>query len=201
MFFTETIKPADSSGEVRKMYQRQQASYGYVPNYAKIFSHRPEVLARWGRLLAEIRRPMGDRLFELATFVAALEYKNSPCSLAHGQQLAKFLSQESIIAITRGEFPTELTDAEHAVVRFSRKLARDASQINQQDVDGLKQADYTDAEIFDIATTVAARSFLTKILDALGVEVDTTFEGMDDGLKSSLLVGRPICREPVEVLE
>ena len=58
MAFIDTIPAQQSTGEVKTMYERQQSAYGYVPNYAKVFSHRPEVLARWGRLLAEIRRPM-----------------------------------------------------------------------------------------------------------------------------------------------
>ena len=69
MPFIDTISPAESQDEVRAMYQRQQESWGFVPNYAKIFSHRPEVLVRWGRLLAEIKRPMDKRRFELVTFV------------------------------------------------------------------------------------------------------------------------------------
>jgi len=198
MAFIETVSPPDSTGSVRDMYERQQSSYGYVPNYAKVFSHRPEVLARWGRLLAEIRRPMSDRLFELATLAAAIELKNSACSLAHGQQLARFVSQEGICRLVRGESPDELSKAEMAVVGFSRKLARDASNIEQQDIDMLKSQGYTDEEVFDIATTVAGRAFLTKIIDALGVEMDITANKMDPEFRQVLTVGRPIAKEAVE---
>jgi uncharacterized peroxidase-related enzyme len=201
MAFIETVSPADSAGAVRDMYERQQSSYGYVPNYAKVFSHRPEVLARWGRLLAEIRRPMSDRLFELATLAAAIELKNTACSLAHGQQLASFISQDSICCLVRGEYPEELSKAEIAVVVFARKLARDAAKIDQQDVDALKSEGYTDAEIFDIATTVAGRAFLTKIIDALGVEMDITAKKMDPVFRQALTVGRPIAKEAVERLD
>ena len=59
MSFIGTVRPADATGEVRAMYERQEDYWGYVPNYAKAFSHRTEALARWGRLLAELRRPAG----------------------------------------------------------------------------------------------------------------------------------------------
>lgn len=182
------------------MYERQQSTYGYVPNYAKVFGHRPEVMVRWGRLLAEIRRPMDDRLFELATFAAAFELKNTACSLAHGQQLARLINDDSVQALANGEFTDSITDAEKAVTLFSRKVARDASSVNQQDVDSLKQHGFSDAEIFDIATTVAGRSFLTRILDALGVQPDVTAMEMDEDFRNALTVGRPICRDAVEVL-
>lgn len=200
MAFIDTIPPAQAAGETRAMYERQQSTYGYVPNYAKVFGHRPEVMVRWGRLLAEIRRPMDDRLFELATFAAAFELKNTACSLAHGQQLARLINDDSVQALANGEFTDSITDAEKAVTLFSRKVARDASSVNQQDVDSLKQHGFSDAEIFDIATTVAGRSFLTRILDALGVQPDVTAMEMDEDFRNALTVGRPICRDAVEVL-
>ena len=201
MAFIDTIAPADAAGETRAMYERQQSSYGYVPNYAKVFGHRPEVMVRWGRLLAEIRRPMDDRLFELATFAAALELKNSACSLAHGQQLANLVDEASVQALANGEAGDGLTEAELAVAAFSRKVARDASKVEQDDVEVLKTHGYSDAEIFDIATTIAGRSFLTKILDALGVEADVTAMNVNETFREAMVVGRPISQNPVEALD
>ncbi len=200
MAFINTIAPAEATGDTRDMYARQQSTYGYVPNYAKVFGHRPEVMVRWGRLLAEIRRPMDDRLFELATFAAAYELRNTACSLAHGQQLAKFINEESVQALAKGEFSDDITEAEKVVVNFSRKVAADASAVSQGDVDTLKSHGYSDAEIFDIATAIAGRSFLTKILDALGVETDVTALEMNEAFRKTMTIGRPISRDEVEVM-
>ena len=201
MAFIGTVKPADSSAEVRTMYERQQSFYGYVPNYAKVFSHRPEVLARWGRLLAEIRRPMSDRIFELATFVAAIELKNTACALAHGQKLSEFMGRESVQSLAAGDIPKALSKTESVIVEFSRKIARDASTISSEDVEKLKQQGISDGEVFDIVTTVAGRAFLTKILDSLGVEMDSCANDMAEPFRNALTVGRPICAAPVEVIE
>lgn len=46
MLFIDTIPPDSAEGEVAAMYRRQQAAWGYVPNYAKAFCHRPEVMAQ-----------------------------------------------------------------------------------------------------------------------------------------------------------
>ena len=64
MSFVETIRAADATGEVRAMYERQQRSWGYVPNYAKVFSLRPDVLAAWANLIATIRAPVDRRTFD-----------------------------------------------------------------------------------------------------------------------------------------
>ncbi|MEQ9561213.1 MAG: hypothetical protein RLN69_01735 [Woeseiaceae bacterium] len=186
MTFISTLAPEDAVGDVQEMYRRQQAAWGYVPNYAMAFSHRPEVLARWGRLLAEIRRPMSDRRFELVTFAAALELRNSACSLAHGKQLAAFFSYEEIAAMAAGEYGPSLTDAEREIVKFARICARDATAVTSRDVERLREHGITDAEVFDIVATAAGRAFFTKLLDGLGVELDATFSSLNPALRESV---------------
>ena len=132
MSFIDTIPPAAAEGETAAMYRRQQAAWGYVPNYAKAFSHRPEVMARWGALLAEIRRPMDRRRFELATFAAAHELRNSACALAHGRALGEFFAEAEVVAIAEGRLDGVLDDAEQAIVRFARQVARDASRMRRR---------------------------------------------------------------------
>ena len=105
MAFIQTISAAESDGDVRDMYERQEGAWGYVPSYAKVFSHRPEVMARWGRMLAEIKRPVDPRRLELVTFAAASELKHSSCSLAHGSALAKIIGKEAVIAIAGAAIP------------------------------------------------------------------------------------------------
>jgi uncharacterized peroxidase-related enzyme len=195
MSFIDTIRPNDSEGVVRAMYKRQQESWGYVPNYALAFSHRPEVLARWAKLLSAIRRPMDDRRFELVTLAAAHTYRHTACSLAHGKQLAEFIGEDEVCRIARGEPGDSLTDAENEMVSYARKVAEDASQVTQDDVDRLKAHGLTDAEIFDIAAAVAGRAFFTKLLDALGNEPDIEFNRLSAAMRETLTVGRPISKK------
>ena len=199
MAFIKTRRPSEASGEVLEMYQRQQDHWGYVPNYAKLFSHRPEVLARWGRLLAELRRPIDDRRFEMVTFVAACELKNSACALTHGAELAKFIGINKVLAIAGGREAEVLPEAEAAIVRFARVVARDASKVTEGQVGALKRKHgITDDEIFDIAAIAAGRSFFTKLLDALGCEADIAYMSFDKELREALSIGRPICQAPLE---
>jgi uncharacterized peroxidase-related enzyme len=196
MAFIHTIAPPDADETVSAMYQRQQTAWGYIPNYAKVFSHRPEVLARWGRLLAEIRRPMDPRRFELVTFVAAHGLNNTACALAHGKALREFLSTEDIVALAEGRDVAALSDAERAMLRFVRQIVRDASQVNEHHVQALQACGLSAAEVFDIAATAAGRAFFTKLLDALGVTPDAPFLALEASLREPLLVGRAIDTQP-----
>ena len=133
-------------------------------------------MARWAQLQNGIRREMDKRRFELATFAAAHALKSTACSIAHGKVLAQFIPAEDVLAIGRGETPSSLTPAEASLIAFARKVAVDATTVTAVDVQGLKRHAFSDGEIFDIAATSAARSFWTKLLDALGVEADAAVQ-------------------------
>jgi len=192
MAFIETTPPDNAEGEVAAMYRRQQTSWGYVPDYATVFCHRPEVMVRWGQLLAEIKRPMDKRRFELATFAAAHELGNTACSLAHGSVLKEFYSDEQILAIAAGRYEGVVTEAEAAMLRFARQVARDASKVTSEQVAELVALGIPDAEVFDIAAAAAGRAFFTKMLDALGVQADSPFLKIDEAFRVPLAVGRPV---------
>jgi uncharacterized peroxidase-related enzyme len=196
MPFIQTTSPDDAEGTVAAMYQRQQAAWGYVPNYAKVFCHRPEVMARWGQLLAEIKRPMDRRRFELVTFVAAHSLGNTACALAHGKALREFFGDEDILRIAIDGGVGLLSVAEQAMLRFARQVAEDASKVTFRQVAALRDLGFTDGEVFDIAATAAGRAFFTKLLDALGVEADSPFLAMDAAFRDPLTVGRPIDTRP-----
>lgn len=202
MSFIKTIPAAEAKDDVHAMYARQQAAWGFVPDYAKIFCYRPEVMARWGKMLAEIKRPVDDRRLEMVTFAAAHELNNSPCSLAHGAELAKIIGKDVVIAIANGEDHDEITAAEYAMMKFARRVARDAVQITSAEVEALGEVyGIPDEEIFDIVAIAASRSFFTKVLDALGSLPDRGFLKLDRDLRRALTVGRPINCNPPEYLD
>jgi uncharacterized peroxidase-related enzyme len=192
MAFIDIIPSSSISDEVRAMYARQEAHWGFVPNYAKIFCHRPEIMGLWAALQVGIKRHMTKRRFELITFVSATALRSTLCSLAHGRALTEFIPEEDVFALARGEAPASLTAAEAAMVAFARKVASDASSVGAADVDELKRQGFTDGEVFDISAAAAARAFWTKLVESLGVEPEPPFRAMSSTFRNTLAVGRPI---------
>ena len=192
MSFIDTIAPAAAEGDTAAMYRRQQAAWGYVPNYAKVFCHRPEIMGLWAQLQIGIKRHMTKRRFELVTFVAATALRSTLCSLGHGKALMEFIPEADVLAIARGETPASLSAAEAAMISFGRKVAIDASSVAAGDVDELKRHGFTDGEVFDIAATAAARAFWTKLIESLGVEPEPPFRTMSSAMRQTLAVGRPV---------
>lgn len=197
MCFIATTAPAEASDDVRQMYLRQQARYGYVPNYARPFCHRPEVMALWAALLAGIRRPMDRRRFELATFAAAQALGSSYCSLAHGGALREWLTDAAICALAEGDVQV-LSPADAAVFRLAQKVAREASAVTAEDIEALRREGLSDAEIFDVAAAAAARCFLANLCEGLGALPDADFRTLEPRLQRALTVGRPVAASPSE---
>jgi uncharacterized peroxidase-related enzyme len=192
MAFIDEIDEREIDDAVRAMYDRQQGFYGYVPNYARAFCHRPHVMKLWADLQNGIRRDMDKRRFELVTFAAAHALRSTACSIAHGKVLSQYIPAADVLGIGRGETPTSLSPAEVAMIEYARKVAIDATSVTADDVQELKAHGFSDGEIFDIAATSAARAFWTKLLDALGVELDSAVQKLDPGFKEAMAVGRAL---------
>jgi uncharacterized peroxidase-related enzyme len=201
MAFIRTIPPAEAEGDVREMYERAQAQLGYVPNYAKAFSLRPQLMDCWASLLKSICSKMDARRYELVTLAAARAIRSSYCALAHGRILEKqFFSTEDLFRIASRAEDAPLEPVESAVLHFAEKVARQADSVTSEDVEILRRHGLEDAEIFDIAAAAAARCFFSKLIDALGAEPDSSYQAIAPELRSALTVGRPISGEGVERL-
>jgi len=194
MAFIETIPDSQINADVQAMYARQESFWGFVPNYARVFSHRPEVMGLWAQLQAGIRRHMDKRRFELVTFAASQSLRSTLCSLAHGRALTAWFTEDEVVAIARGEAPASLSAAEAVMVEFARKVVRDANSVTAADIEALRRQQFSEAEIFDITATAAARAFWTKVNESLGVEAEPSMHSMSDEMKQALAVGRPINR-------
>ena len=90
-----------------------------------------------------------------------------------------YFDDEAIIALAAGQPVATLTTAEEAMLRFARRVSRNACQVTSDDIDELLKHGFSDSELFDIAAAVAARAFFTKVLDALGVEPDSPFLALE----------------------
>ena len=197
MPYLNTVPPEDAAGEVKAIYDQDLAARGYVANYARAFSGRPEVYAGWMALKDAITSQMDPRLYELVTVAAATAIRSSYCSLVHGQILAtSYYPAEQVATMAAGEPGDALDAADAAVVRFAQKVALEAEKITQEDVDELRDLGMSDTDVFSIIAAAAARCFFSKVLDATGTLPDAVLHDVPDQLRDALTVGREIAPQP-----
>jgi uncharacterized peroxidase-related enzyme len=193
MPYLQTVPPEESAGEVKAMYEKDLSAQGYVANYTRAFSRRPEVLQGWLALKNAITSGMDPQLYELATVAAATAIRSSYCSLVHGQILAaSYYPADKVVSIAEDESGDVLDPVDAAVVRFARKVAEEAEKVTQEDVEELRDLGLSDDEVFNVILAAAARCFFSKVLDATGTLPDAALHGVPDQLRSALTVGREI---------
>jgi uncharacterized peroxidase-related enzyme len=195
MAFVETVPEDQAAGATAEMYATDEAAFGYLPNFTRAFSLRPAVYAAWRQLNGAIKSGMDLRRYELATVAAARRLHSSYCTLAHGSVLMdKFLDADSVAAVVSDHHTAGLSATDVAVMDLAEKVAEDASTIQPADIQRLRSAGLSDAEIVDVVLAAAARCFFSKTLDALGVEPDAKYADLNPEIREVLTVGRAIAK-------
>jgi uncharacterized peroxidase-related enzyme len=191
--FIEAVPEEAAEGALADYYRQQRAGWGFLPNYAAAFSTRPDVAQAWNALNATIRDGMDRRRFEIATIAAARVLRSTYCTAAHSKFLRDVCGDEAAMrSIAADPSGTGLSRQDRAVYEFAAKVAADAASVEQTDVDQLRAVGLTDADIADVVFAIAARSFFTRVLDALGAQLDVqTAEAFPALIREAMIVGRP----------
>lgn len=188
------IESGEAAADAAALYEEDLERLGYVANYTKALSARPNVMRAWQELNRAVKSHMDLRLYELATFAAAMQLRSSYCALAHGRVIEQqVMDAQGLADLARDYHSAGLSAAEVAAMEYAEKIAADASQVTEDDIVRLRDHGYSDADIVDIASAAAARCFFSKLLDALGTQPDLWYaEAHSRELQDLLTVGRPI---------
>ncbi len=194
MTFIKTVAEGEATRATAELYAGEEEVFGFLPNLVRAFSLRPEVYAAWKQLNGAVKSGMELRRYELATIAAARELRSSYCTLAHGSVLMDkgFLEPEALRAVVSDHRGAGLDDVDVAVMDLAAKVARDATAVEQGDIDRLRSLGLSDQDILDVVLAAAARCFFSKVLDALGAEPDAKYGQLDPALRDVLTVGRAI---------
>jgi uncharacterized peroxidase-related enzyme len=172
------VAPEEAMGAVHDLYEHDLAAKGFIANYTRLFSLRPDAYRAWRHLIGAITSTMEPRRYELVTLAAAGALRSRYCVAAHGAILeSTFYDRPQVESIARDFRDAGLTPLEVAVMAFAEKIALHAYAVTEPDVDQLRTLGLGDAEILDITLAAAARSFFGKTLDALGCEPDEALAG------------------------
>ncbi|HEX7098228.1 MAG TPA: peroxidase-related enzyme [Acidimicrobiia bacterium] len=193
MTFIDTVPEDGANGHVAEMYSKVRESIGYVPNYAKAFSHRPALFEAWAQLNSTVKSAMDPRRYELATVAAAVRRRSSYCALAHSEKLLQLGStDEEVRSLARDPEGAPLGELEQAIVGYATQVAEAPHTVTAADIDRLRALGLSDSEIFDIASAAAARLFFTALCDAVGTQPDAVYRETMSNLVDDLAVGRPV---------
>jgi uncharacterized peroxidase-related enzyme len=165
--------------EAQALFDEDMAEDGYVMNVTRLWSHNAELVTSlfklMGRAIADQDLSFRQRGILVAACASTLG--DSYCSLAWGSKLAGVSDPDLAAAVIRGS-DEGLSDEERELASWARKVASDPNHTTTQDVESLRRAGFSDAQIFAVTVFVALRLAFSTVNDSLGV-------GPDVALRSS----------------
>lgn len=87
-----------------------------------------------------------------------------------------------------------LEDDERAMLSFAEKLTVAPHRVTEGDVAGLRAVGFADTDVLDIVLLVCYRTFINRLGDGLGVELDEAFKknsGLVVAIEEAMGVRKP----------
>jgi uncharacterized peroxidase-related enzyme len=180
--------------EAQRIFDDDVAELGYVMNVSRLWAYQPATLNHLFDLMGETyaTEDLSFRQRAILVTACASSLGDAYCSLAWGTKLASKSDAETAAGVLRG-VDDRLSPEEQAMAQWARKVARDPNHTSAADVQGLRDAGYSDAQIFAMTAYVALRLAFSTINDALGARPDSAFlMSAPQAVLDAVSYGRPI---------
>lgn len=190
------LPQAEVTAAARDIFGEDIAEVGFVMNVSRLWSYQPETVRRLFELMGEVTSQRPFTLAERGVLVTACASAlgDSCCSLEWGTKLARETSPRLAAGIIREE-DDGLTEAQQAMAAWARLVARDPNRTTASDVARLRQAGFSDADIFAMTVYVALRVAFSTVNDALGVSPDAEYRSRAPAaVLDAVDFGRPVAR-------
>ena len=79
-----------------------------------------------------------------------------------------------------------------AMLEYAEKVTLHSNQVNEKDIERLRQVGWNDRDILDITAVTSYRNFITRMADALGVELTEDYKNLRKDYMRSLMVGKQL---------
>ena len=147
------------------------AKLGSVPNFFRVLSNSPAALGAHGALSQTLGKALDVKTRERIALAVAAVNGCEYCDAAHtytGFNLAK-LSREEIDLARQGKSAEPRAAAAAA---FARRVAEARGKVSQEDVEAVRAAGFSEAQIVEIVAVVAENFFTNLVNNVAATEVD-----------------------------
>lgn len=178
----------------QRLFDQDVSELGFVKNATRMWTRQPDTYVGLFEVMQRNIDQHGLDLRQRAILIVACSSTlgDAYCSLGWGMKLADVMDADSAAGVLRGG-DTGLTAAERAMARWARKITADPNSTSASDVQDLRDAGFSDDQIFGITVFVALRIAFATVNDALGPRPDAVFRGMCPApVVDAVTYGRPI---------
>ncbi len=165
--------------ETQRLMNKEKAKLGFIPNYMKVLSRRPEELQAYMAYRSALLESAGGLTPEEKSMiiVACSSFNGSLyCVIAYEANL-RLNSENPGIAdeISINYREADISERQKAMLDFAIKVTTDSYSITEEDFAELRKFEFSDKSIWDIATIAAFYNFANRMLNFSKVHADREF--------------------------
>lgn len=168
------IAPEEAAtGDLRRAYEKIRATRGRVPAIRSVMAGEPLVVEGFAYFYPENNyacRSIDRRLAEMIATVAGAANGSKFGGPAHARQLAEITGDAGFAAALLSDYTTAgLSAKERTLLGYVRKLSRTPGEMTREDIDGLRDAGWTDPQIVATVHVTAFFAYMNRVAEAFGL--------------------------------
>ena len=164
------IKHEESSGKAKELLDGVKRQLGFAPNLMKTLAHSPNTLEAYLNFSGTLGKTLNAKLREEISLVTAEENSCGYCASAH-TALGKMagLTEDETLAARAGTGNDAKNDA---ALKFAKLILEKRGNVSNEDLQTVKNADFSEGEIAEIVANVALNVFTNYFNNVAETEID-----------------------------
>ena len=188
MAWIDIIDEENAEGSLKDQYKELIEPWGGVDNILKIHSLNPESLAAHVKLYRTLmygKSPLRRTDREMIAVVVSSKNHCFYCLTAHGNSVREY-SKDPILGelLVMNYKSADLSKRHRAMLDFASKLTTDPSDIDDTDRKILRDAEFTEKEIWDIASVASFYNMTNRMASAVDMQPNDEYHFMNREDKS-----------------
>ena len=174
MPYIKVIEEEDAGSELNEVYERVKGARGKLSNILKIHSLLPKTIDTHLNLYMSIMfdksgLKRADR--ELIAVVVSAANECEYCVNHHAEALLSYWQDEKKVVQAGRDFRSvDLSAKQIAMLEFAEKLTKSPGDMQESDIEKLRNNGFNDEEILSISLVTNYFNFVNRNANALGVE-------------------------------
>jgi uncharacterized peroxidase-related enzyme len=180
MAWIQTIDETEATGELHDVYEAVRGQRGRVANVFKVESLNPGAMkAHCDFYMRLLYGPSGLSRFQREMIALAVSSRNgcSYCATHHSESFGKYAKDTDLVRWVREDHRSaKLTTKDRAMLDYATKLTTSPGRVDRGDIDALRLAGFSDADVLDINLVASYFNFVNRLVLGLGVPLEADSE-------------------------
>ncbi|MEF8874725.1 MAG: peroxidase-related enzyme [Candidatus Thermoplasmatota archaeon] len=175
MSWIEEIEIDEAEGKLKRIYDEIENTRGKLSKIMKVHSLNPGAMEAHMDLYLSVMFEDSTLTREEGEMIAVVVSQANGCKYCvehHSEALDHYWrDEEKVSALADDHIKLDLSEKHHTMLDFAEKLTEAPDSIAEEDVESLKNDDFSDQDILNIVLVTGYFNFVNRIALGLGLDV------------------------------